>query len=231
VHGASTDRLTLLGLPCRRGKVGIEDLGVAEKFGGIAIHDSLSSYWGTALDQAGGHGLCNAHHLRELLAVTGLDGQRWSERMTCLLLEGLDLRNVALEKGLAKLDAELIEKIEHRYDLVIHAGWRENRKWKGRRRKTKAANLLQRLEERKAEVLHFLHDFRVPFSNNQIERDLRMTKLHEQISGGWRSEAGAAAFMAVRSYLSTARKQGQGMLEVMTAAFEGRPWLPAASGP
>src|SRR5947209_7443053 len=86
-------------------------------------------------------------------------------------------------------------------------------------------------DEHRTEVLRFLHDFRVPFTNNEIERDLRMVKLHEKVSGGWRSESGARAFLRVRSYLATARKQGQGMLEVLTQAFEGRPWMPASSGP
>lgn len=78
------------------------------------------------------------------------------------------------------------------------------------------------------EVLRFLHDFRVPFTNNEIERDLRT---HEKVSGGWRSEDWARAFLRVRSYLATARKQDMGMLETLTRAFEGRPWMPAAAGP
>jgi hypothetical protein len=80
-------------------------------------------------------------------------------------------------------------------------------------------------------VLRFLRDFRVPFTNNEIERDLRMVKLHEKVSGGWRSENGAQAFLRVRSYLATARKQGKGLLEALTQAFEGQPWMPAAAGP
>jgi transposase len=121
--------------------------------------------------------------------------------------------------------------LEDAYDRVIREGWRENRRRAGRGQKSKAANLLLRLEEHREEVLRFLHDFRVPFTNNQIEGDLRMTKLNEKISGGWRSMDGAHSFLAIRSYLATARKQGQAMLEVLTAAFEGRPWLPAAAGP
>jgi transposase len=114
---------------------------------------------------------------------------------------------------------------------VIREGWRENPRRAGKRQRSKAANLLRRLEEHRDEVLRFLHDFAVPFTNNEVEGDLRMTKLHEKISGGWRSMEGAHAFLAVRSYLATARKQGQGMPEVLTAAFEGRPWMPAATGP
>ena len=231
VHGAATDRLALLGIADHRGNEGMKVLGVAEGFTGIAIHDSWSSYWSPALEKAKGHGLCNAHHLRELAAVTELDGQRWSGRMSDLLLEMLDRRNAAMAAGRSALEPEVITELEQHYERALRAGWREN---PGRRRgqpQTKAGNLLRRLDERRPEVLRFLHDFRVPFTNNEGERDLRMTKLHEKISGGWRSMEGARAFLALRSYLTTARKQGRGMLEVLVAAFEGRPWLPAAAGP
>ena len=228
VHGAATDRLTLLAIDDHRGVKGIKELGVLDELTGIAIHDAWSAYWNAEFDQVGGHGLCNAHHLRELVAVTDLDGQRWSERMTNLLLEMLAARNAAMVAGRSELEPERVSAFKDAYDRVVRQGWRENPRRAGKPQRSKAGNLLRRLEERHAEVLRFLHDFAVPFTNNEIEGDLRMTKLHEKISGGWRSMDGARVFLAVRSYLATARKQGQGMLEVLTAAFEGRPWLPAA---
>jgi transposase len=231
VHGTATKHLTLLGIDDHRGTEGIKALGVMEEFTGVAIHDAWSSYWGAALEKVRGHGLCNAHHLRELVAVTELDGQRWSRRMTNLLLEMLAMRNAAMEADRSQLQPELVAEFERRYDRVIGEGWRENPRRPGKQQLSKAANLLRRLDEHRTEVLRFILDFAVPFTNNEIERDLRMTKLHEKISGGWRSMDGARAFLSVRSYLATARKQGQGMLEVLTAAFEGRPWLPAAAGP
>jgi transposase len=231
VHGSATDRLALLGIDDNRGAEGIRALGVTEKFPGIAIHDAWSSYWGTALERVSGHGLCNAHHLRDLVAVTELDGQRWSARMTNLLLEMLAFRNAAMDAERTELDPELVAELERRYDRVIREGWRENRRRVGKSQLSKAANLLWRLDEHRVEVLRFLRDFVVTFTNNEIERDLRMTKLHEKISGGWRSMDGARAFLGIRSYLTTARKQSQGMLEVLTAAFEGHPWLPPAAGP
>jgi hypothetical protein len=166
-----------------------------------------------------------------LLAVTDLDGQRWSERMTNLLLEMLEKRNAAMGTGQTALEPKQVAAFEAAYDRVIREGWRENPRRKGKRRRSKAANLLQRLDEHRGEVLRFLHDFAVPFTNNVVEGDLRMTKLHEKISGGWRSMEGARAFLAIRSYLATARKQGESMLDVLTAAFEGQPWMPAAAGP
>jgi hypothetical protein len=151
--------------------------------------------------------------------------------MTNLLLEMLKKRNAAMAAGRSELEPEQVAAFEAAYDRVIREGWRENPRRKGKRQRSKAANLLLRLEEHRDEVLRFLHDFAVPFTNNEIEGDLRMTKLHEKISGGWRSMEGAGAFLAVRSYLATARKQGQDMLDVLTAAFEERPWLPDAAGP
>ncbi len=231
VHGAATERLTLLGVADRRGVEGVKALGVLEAMTGIVIHDGWAAYWNVGFEKVSGHGLCNAHHLRELLAVTDFDGQRWSERMTNLLLEMLAHRNAAMAAGRTRLEPEQMAAFEAAYDRVIREGWRENPRRKGKRQRSKAANLLLRLEEHRDEVLRFLHDFAVPFTNNEIEGDLRMTKLHEKISGGWRSMDGARAFLAVRSYLASARKQGQGMLDVLTAAFEGRPWMPAAAGP
>jgi transposase len=230
VHGAATDRLTLLGIADHRGGQGIASLGVSTELRGIAIHDHWSCYWGEALPKVVGHGLCNAHHLRELAAVTELDGQRWSGRMSNLLLEMLAARNQAMEKSRGQLEPELVAAFKRRYGNVIREGQRENPSKAGRRR-SKAANLLRRLDQHRIEVLRFLDDFRVPFTNNEVERDLRMNKLHEKISGGWRSMEGARAFLAVRSYLATARKQGKGMLEVLVAAFEGQLWLPATAGP
>ena len=231
VHGAATERLTLLGVDDHRGVDGIKSLGVLEEMTGVVIHDAWPAYWNDGFEKVSGHGLCNAHHLRELLAVTELDGQRWSERMTNLLLEMLEKRNAAMAAGRTALRPEQVAAFEAAYDRVIREGWRENPRRAGKRQRSKAANLLRRLDEHRGEALRFLHDFAVPFTNNEIEGDLRMTKLHEKISGGWRSMEGARAFLAVRSYLATARKQGTSMLDVLTAAFEGQPWMPAAAGP
>ena len=100
---------------------------------------------------------------------------------------------------------------------------------RGRPKLGPAAALLARLDRHRDDVLRFASDFRVPFDNNQAERDVRMAKLQQKISGGWRSESGARAFLAVRSYLSTARKNGQHALAVLRDLFAGWPWLPAAA--
>ena len=102
----------------------------------------------------------------------------------------------------------------------------------GRRpKRTKAQNLLLRLDQREQEVLRFAHDFRVPFDNNLSERDLRMVNLQQKISGCWRTTHGAERFLAIRSYLSTGRKQGQQPIDVLYKLAAWRPWLPHAAGP
>ena len=183
VHGAATDRLTLLGVDDRRGVDGIKALGVLDELTGIVVHDAWPAYWNAGFVKVGGHGLCNAHHLRELVAVTDVDGQRWSERMTNLLLEMLEFKNATMEAGRTELETERVAAFEDAYDRVIREGWRENPRRPGKRQRSKAANLLRRLDEHRDEVLRFLHDFAVPFTNNEIEGDLRMTKLHEKDLG------------------------------------------------
>jgi len=100
---------------------------------------------------------------------------------------------------------------------------------RGRARRSPAGRLLVRLDAHRDEVLRCLDDLRVPFTNNQAERDLRMVKLQQKISGCWRTLVGAEAFLAVRSYLSTARKQGLNPLDVLCRLFQGNPWLPASA--
>jgi transposase len=98
---------------------------------------------------------------------------------------------------------------------------------KRRVRRPPATRLLARLTKHRGEVLRFVDDLRVPFANNQVERDLRMLKVHQKISGCWRTLTGARAFLTVRSYTSTARKHGRDPLTTLRALFAGRPWLPA----
>jgi transposase len=127
-----------------------------------------------------------------------------------------------------------------RYQTIIDEGWRANPPpaatrpsggRSGRQRRSKAANLLARLDDHREQVLRFATDFRVPFDNNQAERDIRMAKLQQKISGGWRTLAGAQRFCRLRSYVATARKQQVGVLAALRRVFEGDPWLPAGADP
>ena len=230
VHEATTGTLTLYGLHTRRGKEGIDALGVLPGFSGVAVHDGFTPYR-TYTDCT--HALCNAHHLRELTAVEEQGGQPWANELACLLIEIKDTVEAANRAGAATLDPETLTGYRARYRQLITAGFVQNPEpqrtgKRGRPRQGPTRSLLLRLDRYQDDVLRFASNFDVSFDNNLAERDIRMIKLQQKISGCWRSREGADAFLALRSYIQTARKQGQDILAVLQAAAEGRPWLPAA---
>jgi transposase len=211
--------------------------GILPGFGGRAVHDGWSAYFGYGC----AHALCNAHHLRELTAVAEQPGQEWATEMIDLLV--LTYRQVeeAREAGEGELDAATLAAAEAEYARIVAAGREANPqvaphgkegdapKARGRRRQSKAQNLLDRLERYEPEVLAFMRDLRVPFDNNQAERDLRMMKVHQKIAGGFRSEAGASRFCRIRSYVTTMRKQGQPILAAIESVLRGHPIVPQLS--
>jgi transposase len=232
IHSASTDELTLLTVHRKRGVDAMAAAGVLPGFRGTAVHDGWAPYrtFTEAL-----HALCNAHHLRELIGAEE-EGQTWAAGMSCLLLDAKDAVEQAKAAGLERLTERALSELHASYREVIKLGYEENPgigpHTGGRRpKRTKPQNLLLRLDEREQETLRFCHDFRVPFDNNLVERDLRMVKLQQKISGCWRTTRGAERFLAIRSYLSTARKQGRRPVEVLTQLAAGRPWLPMAASP
>jgi transposase len=232
IHSASTETLTLLTAHRKRGVEAMIDAGVLSLFRGVAVHDGWAPYrnFEDAL-----HALCGAHHLRELIGAEE-QGQAWALGMSCLLLDTKELVDRANAGGRKRLPAKALSELHASYRAVIELGYDENPglagKVDGRRpKRTKAQNLLLRLDQREREVLRFAHDFRVPFDNNLCERDLRMIKLQQKISGCWRTTAGAERFLAIRSYLSTARKQGQRPLDVLAQLAADQPWLPHPAGP
>ncbi len=233
IHSASTDELTLYTAHARRGAEGMEAARVLPNFRGVAVHDGWAAYRRYGSD----HGLCNAHHLRELTAAAEHAGQGWAERMIGLLVEMKQAVDVAREGGRDHLEARVLGEYEQRYHTIVESGHRANptarvEAFGGRRRaRTKAANLLERLDTQRDDVLRFARDFRVPFDNNLAERDIRMIKVQQKVSGCWRSPEGAERFCTIRSYISTARKQGVGVLAALRQAFEGQPWLPVSAGP
>ncbi len=154
--------------------------------------------------------------------------------MAALLLELKDTVDAAKDAGQATLTPSTLARYRRRYRTIIAAGYARNPEpertgKRGRPRQGKARSLLLRLDQHETDVLRFAHDFDVPFDNNQAERDIRMIKLQQKISGCWRSREGADAFLALRSYISTARKQGEGVLTVLQGAVQDRPWLPAGA--
>ena len=230
IHVACTDRLTLYHLAPGRGKDSIDAGGVLPGFTGVAVHDGLTSYRRYDVD----HGLCAAHHLRELAGIAEATGQAWPTALADLLVEIHVSIECAKAAGKTKLPARRLAGYRRRYDALVTEGQRLNppppRTGKrGRPKLGPPAALLSRLERYRADVLRFATDFRVPF-DNAAERDIRMVKLQQKISGGWRTPTGATAFLDVRSYLSTARKNNRAALDVLRGLFTGNTWTPAPAG-
>ena len=232
VHAVSTGDLTLYHLDSERGTTAMDAMGVIEHLRGVLVHDGWASY---RMYENLTHGLCNAHHLRELEAAGSTDGQGWANDMAGLLTDTWHLVLAAKEVARTALGEDELPEIRAKYDVIIAAGHMANPPVaptgkRGRPKRTKAHNLLLRLDTYADDVLRFATDFTVPFDNNLSERDVRMVKIAQKISGGFRSDDGARAFLAIRSYLSTAAKQGINRFEALRQLFNGEPWMPAVPG-
>ena len=235
LHAAATPNLTYYQIHPKRGCDAMDHMDIFPNFNGRAIHD----FWKPYFKYHCNHGLCNAHHLRELIFLHEQHDQQWAkEMMDCLvdIKESVDEAKTSTDT----LFKEQIQKFEARYQNILDEGYNENplpekestkRKKRGRIKKTKARNLLERLDEHRKEVLAFMYDFKVPFDNNLIERDLRMAKVQQKISGTFRSQDGADAFCCIRSYISTARKNAVNAIDAIGSAFEGCPFLPSSQSP
>lgn len=231
-HSASTSLATHYGLHAKRGSEAMDDIGILPGFEGRAIHDFWKPYLGYDCE----HGLCNAHLLRELIFLHEEQGQRWAKKMISHLLkikEAVDATRLMADH----LPRDHILKFERRCRRILAMGRVENpvpldepvKKKRGRPKKSKAANLIDRFEKYPKEIFAFMYDFRVPFDNNLSERDIRMIKVKMKISGTFRSEEGGEAFCRIRSYISTARKNAVGAIDAIKAAFAGQPFIPVAS--
>lgn len=232
IHVAATGRYTLYHLATGRGKASIDAGGVLPGFTGVAVHDGLTSY--RRYDVT--HALCGAHHLRELAGIAEASGQDWPVKLADLLVEIHKNVELAKANGHTALSARRLAGYRRRYRSLITEGQEHNppppRTGKrGRPKLGPAGSLLRRLDEYQDDVLRFALDFAVPLDNNQAERDVRMVKLQQKISGGWRSEPGAKAFLDVRSYLSTARKHNQNAIDVLRQLFTDTAWIPAGAAP
>lgn len=228
LHVASTRLLTWYGHHKKRGLEATRLFGILPGFTGIVVHD----YWKPYFSFSCGHSLCNSHLIRELQGITETFHHEWSGRMKELLY--LIKTSVDAARELATgLSIEQIADFESRYREIVALGINENSASPAKRRgkrgpmvHTKSRNLVERCREYEREILAFMHDSRVPFDNNQAERDIRMVKVQQKISGTSRSVDGAAWFCRIRAYISTVRKNNQPVLDSLANVFERRPFIP-----
>ena len=225
LHVACTEELTHFAVHEKRGREAMDEIGILPRFSNRLIHDYFSSYNKYSCD----HGLCNQHHLRDLAAVEEAGNQSWAPLMSEHLQTLLHRRHELEEKGATTSEQE-IEKAEKQYKEILKIAGQENpppppqpKKKRGRQKKGKARNLFERFRDKSEEILAFFKDFRVPFTNNQAEQDIRMIKVQQKVSGCFRSDHGARRFARIRSYLSTMRKQECNLFEAIKAAMEGSP--------
>lgn len=233
IHVARTDRFTHLAFDGRRGKAAMDEIGILPQFKGTLVRDGYLSY---SRFEKCRHSLCNAHLLRELIFIEETDPGQWVwtrplARLLCKIKAAAELARERKE--------EVLEKVRQqgwvrRYDQLVRKAVRLNpplprgKRISGAPKKKRislptASRAAQRLKQKRDEVLRFMKDLSVPFDNNGSERDLRMVKLQQKISGCFRTEEGARNFCRVRSYLSTAKKQGHSLLSALERAFNGKP--------
>jgi len=230
LHVASTKLLTHYFIHDKRGGDAFEKIGLLPLFKGKAVHDFWKPY--LAYEDII-HCLCVAHLLRELKMAHEQFGQKWAGRMIDLLVKTHDAAKAAREAGHLELGADAIAQIESEHAAIVREGLAENgisldQLASGRRgaAKTKPVNLLARFHEHADDILRFAKDLSVPFDNNLSERDVRMCKLRDKISGTFRGEDGGADFFKFRSYISTARKNSIKVLDAIAGAIMGKPFMP-----
>ena len=230
LHVLSTASLTAYFPHVKRGGEAIEAFGLLPRFAGVLVHDHWKPYAALACE----HAYCNAHHLCELIAIAEtIPSQRpWVENMIGLLCEANTVTIEARDVGLEALPEATARAIQARYDAIIDVAKARNPPRQpppGRRRRVRqspAHNLVNRLSDNREAVLRFVTDLRVPFDNNQAERDIRMPKLKQKVSGCFRSKQGATHFADIRSYLSTLRKQSANIFQSLILIFQGSPPMP-----
>ena len=232
LHVASNEDLTYYYVNAKRGKVAMDEMNILPEFHGVSVHDGWSSY--AKYDCR--HALCNAHHLRELKYIAEQYQQPWATEMSSLLVEIKAHIEEVKALGQQALSPENLQLFQARYQKLLETGLAANPsippnpdspKSRGRPKQSPAKNLLDRLLLQQEQVLAFMLDFLVPFDNNQAERDIRMTKVKQKISGGFRSFLGAQIFCRIRGYISTLKKQGLSVLNALKLIFLDNPILPA----
>ena len=221
LHSCSTDYHAYYEAHAKRGQVAMDDIGILPKFKGIAVHDFWRSYLGYACE----HALCNAHLLRDLIFIKERFKQEWADELIGLLLKMKAAKERAIAKGKLALSQASLTRYRKLYDAIVQKGLKANpyepppEKKRGRPPKTKPRNLIERIRDYAGDILRFLYDFKVPFDNNFSERDIRMMKVKQKISGCFRSWNGAKFFTRIRSFIVTARKQEVNVFKALRNLF------------
>jgi len=222
VHSASTPTHTHFAIHSKRGREAMDEIGILPEFSGVGIHDRYASYDKYSFE----HAYCNAHILRDLKYLLENLNENWAKDMIELLTNA----NIAKKEN--RLGKKNVEKFKSRYDKILAQAIKSEKekpeikpvlKKRGRLPTSKSLRMINMFAGHKTEVLRFLDKQEVPFDNNLAERDLRMVKLKEKISGCFRSGHGADTFFRIRGYISTARKQGHDIFNAIQLALEGKP--------
>jgi hypothetical protein len=228
LHVACTSWFTVYHLDGKRGRTALDTANILPALGPgqVAVHDAWSPYLMPDYQQTG-HAMCNAHNLRELdgWAVKHPDKCAWAATLAQTLRDAWHAVKTARAHGAEHLHPELLASLKTRWHTGIDAAYQAYPPIKGIRHPVRA--LINRMRGLTPEIWCFTTDFRVPFDNNQAERDIRMTKIQMKISGGWRTTTGARHWLTVRAYISTATKHSQNILTALRDALTGNPWLPA----
>lgn len=227
IHVASSETGTFYGIHAKRGQKAINEFNILPKFYGTACHDHWFPYF--AYTQVK-HGLCNAHHLRELTYIHEQEKEEWGKEMKDLLLYAKKEVEVHIDFGVLPSDVKL--NIEQEYAKILMKAFKYHEQLpalpkskRGKQKQRAGKNLLDRFKEKQDCVLRFMYDFSVPFTNNLGEQAIRMHKVKQKISGCFRTYEGGKIFCRIRSYIATARKQGWSIWDSLVEAIRGSPKL------
>lgn len=221
LHSCSTDQHAYYQAHAKRGQEAMDDIGILPHFEGIAVHDFWKSYYHYGCK----HSLCNAHLLRDLTFIKERFEQPWADDLIGLLLKMKAAKEKAINQGKSGLSSATLNKYRRKYDQIVEDGLTTNpfevlqTKKRGRPKKTPPRNLVERFRDYPQDILRFFYDFSVPFDNNFSERDLRMMKVKQKISGCFRSFEGAKCFARIRSFIITARKQNVNVFKALSNLF------------
>ena len=229
IHTISCSVATYYMLHKKRGKEAMDKMDMLPKYNGIVVHDHWPSY---NVYENCSHAFCNAHHLRELTHAIETTDANWAKEMKRFLQISHKIVKRAKKRGQKSLKEEQIQKLEQKYDNIIELGHtffpkiEKVPKKRGQTQKPKSQNLLLRLDKYKTETLRFITNFQVPFDNNMAERDLRMIKVKQKISGTFMSRAGGKFFARIKGYISTVKKNGLNVMDELQNVFLGKAFVP-----